>query len=245
MENTMNKYMRRIIDRLEVQMKLIVKSVIFFVLFLFIVSSGNAQNINEIPMYGEKPKTPALLKADQELIQNAVKAAGSREKASERAIQRGWEYVERRDPTMAIKRFNQAWLLTPDNGHVFWGFGAAVGLQGKHDESIRFFEKANTLLPNNARLLCDYGFTYIWKEQASIKSPGEANRYYNQAIAFFKKASALEPKYERIYSNWAIVLFFSQDYQGAWQKVKQAESLGGKTIDKTFLDDLSRKMKRP
>lgn len=226
-------------------MKLIVKSMIFFVLFLFIVSIGNAQNINEIPMYGEKPKTPVLQRADQEFIQKVVKAAGSREKASAIAIQRGWEYIGRRDPQTAIKRFNQAWLLTPDNGHVFWGFGAAMGLQGNYDESIRFFEKANTLLPNNARLLCDYGFTYIWKGQASVKSPGEANRYYNQAIAFFKKASALEPKYELTYWNWAVVLFFTQDYRGAWEKVKQAEGLGGRTIDKTFIDDLSRKMKRP
>jgi tetratricopeptide (TPR) repeat protein len=226
-------------------MKSVLRLVIFLILSLLIVSSGAAQSINELPMYGEKPKSPEVLKADQKFIKEATEKAGSREKAAEIAIRRGWQYIEQHDPKMAIRRLNQAWLLTPNNGHVYWGFAAAVGQQGNLDESIRFFDKAITLLPNNARLICDFGFTYIWKGQSVNKSPTDADIYYSRAISFFKNASTIEPKYERIYSNWAIVLFLKQDYKGAWQKVKQAESLGGKTIDKTFVDDLSRKMKRP
>ena len=156
-------------------MKSILRLVIFFILSLLIVSSGAAQSINEIPMYGEKPKSPEVLKADEQFIQEAIGKAGSKEKAADIAIRRGWEHIERHDPKTAIKRFNQAWLLTPNNGHVYWGFAAAVGQQGNLDESIRFFDKAIILLPNNARLLCDFGFTHIWKGQSLNKSPADAD----------------------------------------------------------------------
>jgi tetratricopeptide (TPR) repeat protein len=226
-------------------MKLTFRFMIYFLISFLIVFSIHAQSINEIPMYGEKPKAPELLKADQEFIKKVIEATGSREKAAQIAIKRGWEYIEKNDPKQAIKRFNQAWLLTPNDGHVYWGFGAAMGQQGKLDESIKFFDKATAMLPNNARLLCDFGFSYIWRGKAADKSPREANIYFDKATSLFKQASSIEPTYERIYANWAILLFFRQDYKGAWEKVKQAESLGGKTIDKNFIDDLSRKMKRP
>jgi hypothetical protein len=55
----------------------------------------------------------------------------------------------------------------------------------------------------------------------------------------------LEPSYERTYSDWAVSLFFKKDYAGAWTKVKEAENLGGKTIEQKFIRDLTKKMKRP
>lgn len=196
-------------------------------------------------MYGEKPKTSKLLKVDQEFIKKAIEAAGSREKAAKIAITKGWECIHKNDSKSAIKRFNQAWLLTPNDGRVYWGFGAAMGQQGGLDESVKFFDKATALLPNNSRLLCDFGLICIWKGNAVDKSSGEADIYYSKAISFFKEAGILEPKNERIYSNWAIALYYKKDYKGAWEKVEQAESLGGKTIAKELIDNLSKKMKRP
>jgi hypothetical protein len=40
-------------------------------------------------------------------------------------------------------------------------------------------------------------------------------------------------------------LFFQKDYAGAWKKISEAEKLGGKTIDKKFIADLKKKMRRP
>lgn len=226
-------------------MKLVSKLIVFIALSLSFVSLLHAQNINEIPIYGGKPKSPELLKADQVFINKAIETSGSREKAAKITLQRGWEGIEKNDPNLAIKRFNQAWLLTPNDGHIYWGFAAATGAQGEFDESIKFFDKANSMLPNNSRLLCDFGFTYIWKGRDSDKSPKDAVSYYNKAISLFDAASTLDPMYERIFSNWAIVLFYKQDYKGAWEKVKQAESLGGKSLDSNFINDLSKKLKRP
>lgn len=226
-------------------MKLSSKKMGILILFLLFAFPVYAQSLNETPMYGGQSKSPELQKADQDFIAKAIEAAGSREKAAQAALRKGWESIDRNDPVTAVKRFNQAWLLTPNSGDVFWGFGAAMGQQGKLDESIKFLAKANAIKPNNGRLLCDFGFSYIWKGKSVEKSVRDADVFYNKAVSLLKQASTVEPRYERIYTNWAIVLFFKNDYKGAWEKVKQAESLGGRTLDKNFLNDLSSRMGRP
>lgn len=64
-------------------------------------------------------------------------------------------------------------------------------------------------------------------------------------MELFDQASRLESNYDRIYFNWAISLFFKQDYKGAWEKISDAERLGGKSIDQRFIHDLKKKMPRP
>jgi len=59
-------------------------------------------------MCGEKPKPLKLLKLDQEFIKSAIAAAGSRGKAAQKAIKRGWEFIEKSDSKSAIRRFDQA-----------------------------------------------------------------------------------------------------------------------------------------
>jgi tetratricopeptide (TPR) repeat protein len=237
--------MEHVMARQEVYMKFTIRVVLLFVLCVVLVAPALAEDMNGIPMYGEKPRSPELLKADQDFIEKMIQTAGSREKAAHKLLLKGWEYIDKRDPQTAIKRFNQAWLLTPESGYVYWGFGAAVGSQGNFDEAIKFFQKADGLLPNNARLLCDIGFAYMWKGKSQENSRDTANVNYDKAISLFKRSSSLDPTYERTFLNWAIVLFFKGDYAGAWEKVARAEGLGGKTIDQTFIDELSGKLKRP
>lgn len=204
-----------------------------------------AQERNETPLYGGKPPTPEQARADQQLIETVSKQFGSREEAAKVAVKLGFQFLARNDWKTAMKRFNQAWLLTPDKADVFWGLGAALSYQGKFAESEKYFLKATGLDSDNGRLLNDFGFMYQFWATKGTKAKDEKLRCFDRSIELFEQASRLDPTYDRIYFNWAVSLFFKQDYKGSWEKIKEAERLGGGSVDQKFIRDLTKKMPRP
>lgn len=222
-------------------------TVIIIALFILISCSSTVQeqNINEIPMYGGKPKSPELLKADQEFIGRVIKESGSREAAFRASITQGFQHLNKGDWRTAMKRFNQAWLLSPDRAEVHWGFGAAISHQGKFEESVKYFAKACELDSRNGRLLNDFGFMYQFWATKGAKSEDEKIKHLDKSIELFKQAIELQPNFDHIYANWAMSLYYKQDYKGAWEKLKGAEKLGGQSIDQRFVKELTEKMPRP
>jgi tetratricopeptide (TPR) repeat protein len=82
-----------------------------------------------------------------------------------------------------MRRFNQGWLLNSDNGRVFWGFAVVLQVRDQNlSGSIKMFERARELLPNNPELLTDYGRIL------------EGGGRYQDAIANFKAALAVDEK---------------------------------------------------
>jgi tetratricopeptide (TPR) repeat protein len=200
---------------------------------------------NEIPKYGGIKKTPEMIRNDQKFIDGMIQDFGSRDKAADDAIRRGFAYLAKADWRMAIKRFNQAWLLSPDKPEIPWGFGASLSYEGKFDEAEKYFQEAQSLTPKNARLLTDFGFLYQFWATRGTKDKTKREERLNHSVELFQQAAELEPTYERTYFDWAVSLYFKKEYADAWSKIYEAEKLGGKTIDKKFVDDLTKKMVRP
>lgn len=221
------------------------KLILIIALFFGATITSYAQDLNEIPMYGGKPKTPDLIQVDKNFVDYIFKKFGSREAGSDEAIRVGFQYLARDDWRTAMKRFNQAWLLTPDKAEVFWGFGSALSYQGKFEESVKYFTKAMELSPKNGRLLADYGFMYQFWATKRTKDKNERLVRLNKSVELFEQASRIEPSYERTFFNWAVSLYFKQDYKGAWEKLVEAEKLGGKSVEQKFIKDLAKKMPRP
>ena len=78
-----------------------------------------ATPINELPMYGGREKTPAMREADAQFVQDSTADGTSREAASREMAQLGWQYFYRNDFSTAMKRFNQAWLLDPNDPEAY------------------------------------------------------------------------------------------------------------------------------
>ena len=201
--------------------------------------------VNELPMYGNAAKTPEMQKADQKFIDEMVKRFGDRKKASAKACEAAWQHIGKQDWPTAMKRLNQAWLLDPDNAYVFWGYGVVMASQGKYEDGIRYFTKADNLGPNNGRLLCDFGFLNQEYGIRGSKTRKEAQARFDKAIELYRKASLAKPDYDRTYFNWAITLYYKEDFRGAWGKIKEAERYGGASISQDFIRDLTKKMPRP
>ncbi|MBU1041600.1 MAG: hypothetical protein KKF77_10930 [Proteobacteria bacterium] len=220
-------------------------SVLFLVLC---AASGFAQPSkpdNTLPMFGGVTRGECFLEADKKLIEDVTKQFGSREKAAEKAVQLGWQYYYRGDGNTAMKRFNQAWLLAPENPDAFWGFGVVMGSRGKFDESIKLFERARALAPKKPRMLVDYAFSLIWKGNNGSKSRPERDAAFANAHELLNEAERMEPGYPLVYANRAILCYFQGDYATAWRNVERAQALEPRAVQENFVRDLSSRMPRP
>ena len=82
--------------------------------------------VNEQPMYGNVVKNQAMLDADQQFVAAVLSKGYTRAQGSDISVKRGWDYLRQKDYATAMMRFNQAWLLDPDNGDAFHGFAVTV-----------------------------------------------------------------------------------------------------------------------
>jgi len=128
---------------------------------LFGTQTGEAQPrpANEQPMYGEVAKTPDMLAADKAFIDQVEGMGYSRAGGSDESVKRGMqELMQKHDLTIAMRRFNQAWLLDPDNGDAYHGM-AIVVMERDHDPNAadRLFRMALAAPRKSPNIGVDYG----------------------------------------------------------------------------------------
>ena len=108
------------------------RSIFSILLVLCSAISAQAAELpsNQRPMYGGIEFNAAQTEANDKFIDFAVKNAGNREKASNDTAMVGFDYLfKRRDPATAMQRFNQAWLLDPDNGFAIHGMALVLAIR--------------------------------------------------------------------------------------------------------------------
>ena len=215
------------------------------VVLLLACASVGAQNINELPLFGETQKSPEAVAADQRFVDSAVKAAGSKESAARLATSRGWQHLKQGDTEVAIQSFNQAYLLQPSNVEVYWGLGVAMTQQGKYDLSVRMFGRALSIAPDNARLLADVGLAHTRAAVGSSQDPIEQAKRLQGAIPWFSAAQKLDPDYALTYANRAVTLYFLGNFTESWANIEKAEALDRASVDPNLIADLSKKLPRP
>jgi len=114
--------------------------------------------INELPMFGNQKKTTDQKRADKEYIKYTTKDGRSRAAAADAAAKLGWNTYYAGDCSTAIKRFNQAWLLDPDNQLALWGFAVISLGREQFEDADRYFRLATAAGPNNPSLQEDYEY---------------------------------------------------------------------------------------
>ncbi|MDD2776229.1 MAG: hypothetical protein PHU06_09755 [Gallionella sp.] len=226
--------------------------------------------LNLIPMYGyphvEKPGW--YKEADEKFIRcmvvetsappnsmeedkNCTNRFPSREEASKNVAKFGWNYFHKGDYSTAMKRFNQAWLLNPNNYAAFWGFGLLLSQQDKFAESIIYFEKSISLVESNdeGRLQLLNDAANVYSEQAHKESDKvKAQTSFAKANALLEEAVKIDPQNGKTYINWAISLYFQGDHLQAWKMVKKSRTLKdcGCAAAKEFIETaLSKVMPEP
>lgn len=218
---------------------------------MFLVSCASTVTgtaIDQIPMYGpmDRSSVPVLKAADEKLIADTTAQYGSREKASQAFINKGFNYYYNNDLENAMKRFNQAWLLDKENPEVYWGFGTVLHDKGQHCDAMPMMEKAMLLnIPKNIGFYPDAGriITLCGAKGQSI-SESKKKALFEKSEKIFIEAEAIEPKKGYLYSTWATAYYWRGDYVKAWEMVENSENNNGQ-LPVQFINLLESKQSRP
>ena len=209
--------------------------------------TGNVDSpINLIPMYGypEIEKPERLKKVDEAFIATVVKDFGTRERASIAMAYYGWESFRKGDLEMAMRRFNQSWLLNQKSYLPHWGFGSVLSAQGKPKESIIHFEESLRLIDEDgekARLLNDTARAYtVLGSQA--KDSKKAEMLFEKANKLHAESERLDPQFGSNYRTWGISLYLEGKHKMAWEKIKKARALKADPLPPKMIKTLNEEM---
>lgn len=206
--------------------------------------------IDNIPMYGQPTivRPDILKKADEDFIKAASEGfGGNREAASAAWAAQANSYLGKGNLDYAMRRYNQSWLLNPNNYQAYWGFGRILDLQGYQDHALEYLEKAKSLVHDRFQepaLLADTGIVYHNLAMTLPDGP-ERTKFFIQANKHFQRSTEIDPTYATAWSQWAGSLFFQGNYLAAWEKVKKAQGYDKAVVSDDLLKDLRNKMPEP
>lgn len=134
---------------------------------------------NQQPFFGFVAKTPEQRAADEKFVDALVAATGSRQKAFEEASLRGWRAIGKNSAIEAAQRFNQAWLLAPEQSVVYHGFAIVTMMRfGDIAYAEELFRIARKQPDPLKPLLADYGRALLLG-----KRPEQARTILEEAVA--------------------------------------------------------------
>ena len=211
------------------------------------VSHAQKTRIDEAPMYGgmDRSAIPELKAADDKLIADTTQQWGSREKASLAFADQGFRFYARDQLDMAMRRFNQAWLLDPNNPHAYWGFGAVLHDQDRMCDAMSHYEKALSFNHYISGLYPDAGRAIsLCGVQNKALSDEERQKLFTRADALYREAAEKDQNKGYVYVSWATVNYWRSDYAQSWRAVKKAQEHGAQ-LPPRFLSMLKTKMAEP
>ena len=211
------------------------------------VSDGGTR-IDNIPMYGQPDiERPEMLKkADEDFIDKAVRGIGSREEASKVWWHEAEKYMNAGNIDYAMRRYNQSWLLDPDNYQPYWGFARVMVAKHQYEESFTYFKKASELINDpyeKPALLSDFAIAYHNKANSLPTTGRNLERAYKRIA--MQKTTLADPKYPKSWLKWAYSLYSQENYQESWDKIIIAQKLDSSIVPEDFISDLSAKMPEP
>ena len=134
--------------------------------------------VNEQPFYGFVVKDSAQQAADETFVKAVIEAAGTREKAFDETTNRGWRAIAAGNAAVAAQRFNQAFLLAPEQSRVYHGFAAVAQIRFRDADFAEELFRIARKQPNPLKTLnADYGRVLL-----IAKRPREAQPVLEQAV---------------------------------------------------------------
>lgn len=205
--------------------------------------AAGVQN-DTLPMYGQPAiaRSKKLQEADEAYIQQATEqAGGDRKAAAGTALDAAEQAMSQASADEAMRNYNHAWLLNPDDFQAYWGFGRIEITHESLDNAIKHLDKAVELVNDpdfKPLVLADAGIAYSMKASAgNAKLFAKANELFQQSVT-------LNADYAIGWLRWSQSLYREAKYADAWAKVKKAQEVGGQ-VPKGYLRSLSERMPEP
>ena len=132
----------------------------------------------EQPFFGFADKTAAQREEDDKFVKALVQATGTREKALDEVVKRGWRALGSGKYPEAALRFNQAYLVAPEQSVVYHGLAAVAQIRFNDLDFAEELFRIAARQPNPLKMLnADYGRVLL-----VAKRPKEAQPVLEQAV---------------------------------------------------------------
>ena len=133
---------------------------------------------NEQPFFGFAAKTDAQRAEDAKFVKALLDATGSKEKAVDEVSKRGWRALAGGKYGEAALRFNQAFLVAPEQSVVYHGLAVVAQLRFHDPAFAEELYRIARKQPNPLKMLnADYGRVLLVD-----KRPKEAQPVLEQAV---------------------------------------------------------------
>ena len=166
---------------------------------------------NEQPFFGFAAKNAEDKAADEKFVSAIVAATGSRGKAFEEITMRGWRALNTGKIHEAAVRFNQAFLISPEESAVYHGFAVVSQFRfNDFEASDELFQIALKQPDPVKALRADYGRMLL-----IAKRPRDAEPVLEQAV---KDA----PEFGDAWTNLAVARFQNGNAQAACAAAEEA-----------------------
>lgn len=166
---------------------------------------------NQQPFFGFITKTPEQQAADAKFVDALLGSTGSRQKAFEAASLRGWRAIVKNSAIEAAQRFNQAWLIAPEQSEVYHGFAIVTMMRfGDIDAADELFRIARKQPDPLKSLLADHGRALLLGKRPE------------QARSILEEAVAVTPDVADVWSNLGFARVETGDKLGACAAAEQA-----------------------
>jgi len=221
----------------------------------------NRKKVKELEEF--RKKSEELLRENERLNKELKIAKGEKKQEAEQAykrnidnlsaaewFERGFGLVISGNHTDAVKAFNKAIELNPQDAQAYNIRGITYGILGNYQQEIKDFDKAIELNPRDAQAYYNRGVSYsnLGNRLQAIKdynraierNPQDAKTYYNRGISYhelgnykqaikdFDKAIELNPQYTIAYNNRGVSYNEIGNHQAAIKDFDKAIELNPK-----------------
>lgn len=211
--------------------------------------AAERKHFDLVPMYGgmDRSAIPALKAGDAELIEGTTRRFGSRRAASMAFVDTAFRYYQQDKLDVAMRRFNQAWLIDPDNPEVYWGFATVLHDQGEYCEGVRLIELGESKGPMQKGYLPDLGYLHAACGQYGdgLTDAQKRAHFARSDDAFTAAEQRDEVQKHHLYYQWTRAAIERGDYATAWKHVKSYRAHTREPFDRDVLAELAARMPEP
>lgn len=228
---------------------------IFQILLFIFVTTGVAQNenfnrwvslANEDPSlqpeYGNIQKTEEQQESDKNFVDQLLSEyKGDRQQASNKMVQLGFQYLyQKRDLVTAMRRFNQAYLLDPENADLYYGFGTVYFNLGAMEEARQQYDKGLEINPEHFQILTDYGTTYLGEYyNESFTAPSEAKAKLDLSLNKLLESYEINPTYSSTTYKLSILYLLKEDCENSRKFLDLTKEIDRELITQEYMNEFN------
>lgn len=236
-------------------MKTILQVILLFTVTISFSQNSNFENWNSMaekdpslrPEYGNIQKTAEQLEYDQQFINDLLdEYDGNKKEASRKMTELGFQYLyEKGDFVTAMRRFNQAFLVEPDNADIYYGYGTIYFNLGEMDKARMQYDKGLKINSEHSEMLTDYGTTYLGDFYNNIESNKElANERLRIAEKYLNKSYKIDNKNSNTIYKLAVINMYLENCKEAWKYLKSAKKMKNPNVTSAFEIELKTKCEK-